>query len=95
MLQIPEFAGRLLSQWRRDELEEFAAQRRYDPPKVRELIDWMIDNNVDSMQDLSHDEVIAAAKQLKMVTYGSLLDLSGRSTTTDGDDDPSGSTRAE
>ncbi len=86
---------RPLSQWGRVELEELAAQRRRDPPKVRELIDWMIDNNVNSMQDLSHAEVIVAAKQLRMTVYGSLLDLSGKRMATDDDDGSGGPARME
>lgn len=93
MPQIPEFAGRPLNQWNRAELEELAARQRQDPPKVRALIDWMTDNGVDSMQDLSRAEVIAAAKQLNMTVYGSLLDLGGQAKRTD--DDPGGSAQAE
>jgi hypothetical protein len=55
----------------------------------------MTDNDVDSMRDLSHAEVIAAAKKLGMTIYGSLLDLRGGRRGTNDDDDPGESARTE
>jgi hypothetical protein len=71
--EIPDFAGRPLNEWTRKELEELAARQRHDPPKVRELIEWMKDNDVEAMQELGDDEVIAAARELKMTVYASPL----------------------
>ena len=86
MPEIPDFAGRPLNEWTRNELEELAARQRRDPPKVRELIEWMTDNDVESMRDLDNDGVIAAARELKMTVYASPLDIADGLKPADGDD---------
>jgi hypothetical protein len=84
--EIPDFAGRPLSEWTRDELEDLAARQRHDPPKVRELLDWMTANNVESMRDLEDEEVIAAARELRMTVFASPLDIAPHLEPVDGDD---------
>lgn len=76
MSQIPEFAGRALNLWARDELEKLAKSRRRDPPKVRALIDWMLEHGVESMADLSDAALLAAAQDLDMTVFGSVIDVS-------------------
>lgn len=46
-----------------------ADSMRFDPPKIRELIDWMDEKKIDNLADADRDELIEKAREIGFSVY--------------------------
>jgi hypothetical protein len=48
---------------------------RFDPPKIRELIDWMDEQDIDKLADANRDELIEKARELGFSVYADTAEV--------------------
>jgi len=66
---MPEFLGKPLDSFDRRELSMLADSMRFEPPKIRELIDWMDEKKIDSLAEADRDELIEKAREAGFSVY--------------------------
>jgi hypothetical protein len=76
---MPELLDEPLDSFDRQELAMLADSIRFDPPKIRELIDWMDEKEIDSLGDADRDELIEKARDLGFSVYGDTTEAIRRS----------------
>lgn len=73
--QMPELLDEPLDSFDRRELSELAGAIRFDPPKLRELIDWMDEQGIDKLADANRDELIEKARELGFSVYADTAEV--------------------
>lgn len=77
--QMPEFVGEPLDSFDRRELSTLADSMRVDPPKIRELIDWMDEKKISKLADADRDELIEKAREIGFSVYADTAEAIKRS----------------
>ncbi len=77
--QMPEFAGEPLDSFDRRELSMLADSMRVDPPKIRELIDWMDEKKISKLADADRGELIEKAREIGFSVYADTAEAIKRS----------------
>lgn len=67
--QMPELLDEPLDSFDRRELSMLADSMRFDPPKIRELIEWMDEQGFDHLNEADRDELIEKARELGFSVY--------------------------
>jgi hypothetical protein len=76
---MPEFVGEPLDSFDRRELSTLADSMRVDPPKIRELIDWMDEKKISKLADADRDELIEKAREIGFSVYADTAEAIKRS----------------
>lgn len=81
MAQMPEFLDKPLDSFDRLELSQLAGSIRFDPPKIRELIQWMDEQGINSLAEADRDALIEQARDLGFSVYSDTMEAIKRSGT--------------
>jgi hypothetical protein len=77
--QMPELVDEPLDSFDRQELSLLADSIRFDPPKIRELIEWMDEKGINRMAEADRDELIDKARELGFSVYADSAEAIKRS----------------